>query len=110
MSPFFEWLLIGWSLLAAGWWGIAIWLVSRGRRRALVRRGDVPLEIERKLPTLSIFKPIAGLQNDVPSPQLIAALESFINGLHQPYIAFLNKVQKGEPPIGIFFRYADHEP
>jgi ceramide glucosyltransferase len=79
MSPFLEWLLIGWSLLAAGWWGIAIGLVSRGRRRALVRRGDAPLGSGQQLPTLSVFKPIAGLQSDVPSPQLIAALESFIS-------------------------------
>ena len=79
MSPFFEWLLIGWSLLAAGWWGIATWLVTRGRGRALVRRGNAPAGSERKLPTLSIFKPIASLQSDVPSPQLIGALESFVS-------------------------------
>jgi len=83
MSPHLEWLLIGWSLLAACWWGIAIWLVSRGRYRPFMRSENVPEGSDQNRSTLSIFKPIAGLRGAVPSPQLIAALESFVNQMDE---------------------------
>lgn len=83
MSPRLEWLLISWSLLAVGWWGIAIWLVFRGRCRPPARSGEAPEGIGRNRATLSIFKPIAGLQGAAPSPQLIAALESFVGQMDE---------------------------
>ena len=83
MSPLLEWLLISWSLLAVGWWGVAAALVVRGRCRALGRSGKKTEGIRRKPATLSIFKPIAGLRGIVPSPPLIAALESFINQMDE---------------------------
>jgi ceramide glucosyltransferase len=83
MSPRLEWLLISWSLLAVCWWGTAIWLVSRGRCQPPVRSGEVPEGIGQNRAILSIFKPIAGLQGAAPSPQLVAALESFVSQMDE---------------------------
>ena len=81
MSPYFEWILIGWSSLAFCWWGIALWLVSRERRKQHSQK--VAERVCRALnpPPLSIFKPIPSLHGDDPSPQLVGALESFVSQL-----------------------------
>jgi ceramide glucosyltransferase len=81
MSRLLEWGLVGWSLLAACWWGMAIWLVSRERRQPHRRRGNVTNTTPRNRPTVSIFKPIAALRGDAPSSQMVAALESFVSQL-----------------------------
>src|SRR5580700_2799234 len=83
MSPFLEWVLIGWSLLATCWWTIAIWLVSRQRNGSSQRREAVAHATPRDRPLVSIFKPIAALCGDAPSPQLIAALESFVSQMDE---------------------------
>ncbi len=81
MSRHIEWLLVGWSLLAFGWWGIALWLVSREHRkkhsRKISRSGAAHLSPR----PLSIFKPIPSLPGGQPSPQLVGALESFVSQL-----------------------------
>ena len=78
MSRHLEWLLIGWSLLAFCWWGIALWLVSRERHRARLRKTSGSDVVQ---PPLSIFKPIPSLHGDQPSPQLVDALASFVRQL-----------------------------
>ena len=83
MSPFLEWLLVGWSLLAAGWWVIAILLASRARHQSVRRNGGMVDIALPHPPTISIFKPIAALWGDAPSPQSIAALESFVSQLDE---------------------------
>src|SRR5579862_6907985 len=83
MSPLLKWVLVGWSLLAACWWAIAVWLVSRERNRPSRRsnaRADVT-PLTRSV--VSIFKPIAALREDAPSPELIAALESFVSQMDE---------------------------
>lgn len=81
MSQYFEWLLIGWSLLAFCWWGITLWLVSREYYRRHSLKAAVSNSAQSKLPALSIFKPIPSLHGDQPSPQLVDALESFVSQL-----------------------------
>jgi ceramide glucosyltransferase len=81
MSQHFEWLLISWSLLAFCWWGIALWLVIRERHKPRLRKSSVRDAAQLDQPSLSIFKPIPGLQGDAPSLQLVGALESFVSQL-----------------------------
>src|ERR1035438_1828701 len=81
MSQHFEWLLIGWSLLASCWWGISLWLVSRERYKRCSQKTREIRAAQQNRPTLSIFKPIPSLHGDQPSPQLAAALESFVSQL-----------------------------
>ena len=81
MSPHLEWLLIGWSLAASSWWALTLWLVSREYRKARGRRTNGNGADQPNLPSLSIFKPIPSLRGDAPSPQLVGALESFVNQL-----------------------------
>jgi ceramide glucosyltransferase len=83
MSPFLERVLIGWSLLATCWWAIAIWLVSRERNGPSRRRKAVVDVTPRDGLVVSVFKPIAALRGDEPSPQLIAALESFVSQMDE---------------------------
>src|ERR1051326_4932629 len=83
MSPLLERVLIGWSLLAACWWVIAIWLVSHERNRSSRRREAAADVTPRNGPVVSVFKPIAALRGDAPSPQLIAALESFVSQMDE---------------------------
>jgi ceramide glucosyltransferase len=82
MSPRLEWLLVSWSLLAASWWGTAIWLVSRRGCRPLLRSGAADADSQTR-PTISIFKPIPALDGRGLSPQLIGALESFVSQLDE---------------------------
>src|ERR1035437_6504881 len=81
MSRHLEWLLVGWSLLAFFWWGIALWLVSRERHKSCLRKTSVSDAAQPNQPPLSIFKPIPSLHGDTPSPQLVGALESFVGQL-----------------------------
>jgi ceramide glucosyltransferase len=81
MSRHFEWLMIGWSLLAFCWWGITLWLVSRERHKQRALKTKVIRAVQQNRPTLSIFKPIPSLHGDRPSPQLVGALESFVSQL-----------------------------
>jgi ceramide glucosyltransferase len=83
MSPLLEWVLIGWSLLAACWWAIAIWLVSRERNGPSRHREAVADVTPRDGLVVSIFKPIAALRGGGPSPQLIAALGSFVSQMDE---------------------------
>jgi ceramide glucosyltransferase len=83
MSPLLEWVLIGWSLLAACWWTIAIWLVSRERNGPSRHRKAVADAPSRNRPVVSIFKPVAALGGDTPPPQLISALESFVSQMDE---------------------------
>jgi ceramide glucosyltransferase len=104
MSRNFEWVLIGWSLVAFCWWGTALWLVYRERRKTRSRKtngGDVTLQ---NPPPLSIFKPIPSLHGDTPSPQLVGALESFVRQLTTDVEMLLgievNEAAIWEPTIG----------
>jgi ceramide glucosyltransferase len=81
MSQYFEWLLIGWSLLAFCWWGITLWLVSRERHKRHLRKIVTSGFSELTPSSLSIFKPIPSLRGDQPSAQLVDALESFVTQL-----------------------------
>jgi len=81
MSRHLEWLLIGWSLLAFCWWGIALWLVSREWQKTRSRRMSESNAAQQNRPSLSVFKPIPSLHGDAPSPQLVDALESFVGQL-----------------------------
>jgi len=83
MSPLLEWTLVGWSLLAACWWAIAIALVSCERDRSHRKRAGATTAVLQTTPTVSIFKPIAGLRDPAPPPSLILALESFIRELNE---------------------------
>jgi ceramide glucosyltransferase len=74
MSTNLEWVLVGWSLLAAMWWIIATGLVWRQRVARPMKRG-----VDAR--TLSIFKPIAALREEAPPEELVAALESFVSQL-----------------------------
>ena len=55
MSWLLEWVLVGWSLLAVCWWGLAIWLVSRERHQPHRRNRDVADITPRNRPTVSIL-------------------------------------------------------
>ncbi len=81
MSRLLEWVLVGWSLLAVCWWGLAIWLVSRERHPARRRSRDVADITPRNKPTVSIFKPMAALRGEAPPRELIVAMESFVSQL-----------------------------
>jgi ceramide glucosyltransferase len=75
MPPYLEWLLIGWTALAAGWWLVALWLV---RCRPLLRSGVARGADSQSRPTtdeasLSIFKPIPPA-----SVREARAIESFV--------------------------------
>src|SRR5271156_2501621 len=83
MSPLLEWVLVGWSLLAACWWMIAIALVSHERNSSSPRRETVVDVTAQRRPVVSIFKPMATLRGDTPSPHLIAALESFVSQMDE---------------------------
>ena len=104
MSQHFEWLLIGWSLLAFCWWGITLWLVTRECRKTRSRRISGSDVARRNLPPLSIFKPIPSLHGDTPLPQLVGALESFISQLTADAEMLLgievNDAARWEPLIG----------
>ncbi len=77
MWPPLEWILIGWTGLAACWWAVAIGLVY-GKRRRHIAPDLAKLVSAGKL---SIFKPIPAIVEAIPSPQLVAALESFVSQL-----------------------------
>jgi ceramide glucosyltransferase len=81
MSRYLEWLLMGWSLLAFCWWGIALGLVVREHQKRRSRKISGSGVAHSNLRPLSIFKPIPSLQGEAPSPQLVGALESFISQL-----------------------------
>ncbi|HXI83477.1 MAG TPA: glycosyltransferase family 2 protein [Verrucomicrobiae bacterium] len=81
MSRHLEWLLISWSLLAFCWWGIALWLVFRERRKTCSQKTGGSDAVQQNRPTLSIFKPIPSLHGAAPSSQLVGALESFVSQL-----------------------------
>ena len=43
--------------------------------------------------------------------ELVAALIlEFLDGLHQPHVAFLDQIEEGEPAVGVAFGDGDHEP
>jgi ceramide glucosyltransferase len=48
------WALLAWSLVAMGWWGLALWLVRRPAAPAPAAHGAVP--------SLTIFKPVPPVQ------------------------------------------------
>jgi len=104
MSQHFEWLLISWSLLASCWWGIALWLVTRERRKTRSRKtGGIDVAWLNR-PSLSIFKPVPSLQGGPPSSQLVGALESFVSQLTADAEMLLgievNEAAVWEPVIG----------
>ena len=83
MWPILEWILVGWTLLAAGCWGFALWLVHR-RMAAEARPQDIrPADVDSATLFLSVFKPLAALQTADAPPELIAALESFVRQLDE---------------------------
>jgi hypothetical protein len=82
MWPCPEWLLTGWTALAALWWWIALRLV-RASPKLRRRPGDAPVAGHRcgeaaAAATLTIFKPLPRLPRDAPTPDQVAALESFV--------------------------------
>ena len=57
-----------------------MWLVARERlKKQPLRRTNVSAVARANPPPLSVFKPVPSLHGDVPSPQLIGALESFVS-------------------------------
>jgi len=83
MSRLLEYVLIGWSLVAAGWWAIAIGLVLLQRNGPSRRRETVTEITPRNRSTVSIFKPIAASRDDAPLTELVAALESFVSQMDE---------------------------
>jgi ceramide glucosyltransferase len=77
MWPPLEWILIGWTGLAACWWAVAIGLVHGKRRRNVAPGLAKPVSPAK----LSVFKPIPAIEEANPPPQLVAALESFVSQL-----------------------------
>lgn len=75
-----QWCLVGWSITAAVWWLIALALVAKRRRSEGVQSPASPRPVPPK--TLSIFKPLPPLRSE-PSPELVAALESFVGQLDE---------------------------
>ncbi|HUJ09691.1 MAG TPA: glycosyltransferase [Verrucomicrobiae bacterium] len=77
MWPRLEWLLVGWTALAAGWWIYALRLV-RCRMTAENEGAASPTPTTGSAQTLTVFKPLCALRTPVPSSKLVAALESFV--------------------------------
>ena len=57
-------------------------------------------------PGNSLPDPPGGISTEFITPLIL----EFINGLHQPDIAFLDQVQKLKTAVGIFLGNADHQP
>lgn len=81
MPLFLEWVLVGWSLLSACWWGVAIGLVSSGGRGPRWPGSGSGKPEKQSGSTLSIFKPVPPLRGSAISPELVGALESFVSQL-----------------------------
>jgi ceramide glucosyltransferase len=84
MWPLLKWLLVplgaglaGWTLLAAAWWTYALGLVRR-RVAGELDPADPPDAGPGEMPTVTVFKPLCALRTPKPSPELVAALESFV--------------------------------
>ena len=87
MFPRLEWLLTGWTGLAATWWATAVVLVARrravqgpfanGRMPATASLPSVGGTASPLSPSLSIFKPLPPLRGSSPAV-LAAAIETFI--------------------------------